>query len=96
MSAGHVYILTNRRNGTLYIGVTNDLTRRTWEHREGVVPGFSKRYGLKRLVYYETHATMPLAIQREKQMKAWQRSWKLRLISTRLTLVIGLSRLVSS
>jgi len=78
--AGYVYILTNERHGTLYIGVTNNLVRRIWEHREGVVPGFSKRYGLKRLVYYEVHETMPLAIRREKQMKAWQRSWKMRVI----------------
>jgi putative endonuclease len=75
-----VYILASGRNGTLYIGVTNNIARRAWEHRSGVVAGFTKRYGVHRLVYVEFHATMPNAIQREKQIKKWRRAWKLRLI----------------
>ena len=75
-----VYMLTNRPNGTLYVGVTNDLVRRVYEHREGAVGGFTKRYKLKSLVYYEQHATMPLAIQREKNIKHWSRAWKVDLI----------------
>lgn len=75
-----VYILTNRPNGTLYIGVTSDLLRRAYEHRTGAVEGFSKRYGLKRLVYFEAHTSITLAIQRERTMKHWPRGWKVRLI----------------
>ena len=77
-----VYILANRRGGTLYIGVTNDLVRRVFEHREGFVPGFTKRYGLKRLVYAEPHETMPSAILREKNVKSWPRAWRIRLITS--------------
>ncbi len=77
---GFVYILSNRPNGTLYVGVTNNLIRRTYEHREGLVAGFTKRYGVKKLVYFEQHATMPLAIQREKNIKHWSRAWKIDLI----------------
>jgi putative endonuclease len=77
---GWVYIMTNRRNGTLYLGVTSDLSRRAWEHREGFVAGFTKTYDLKRLVYYERHDDIRLAIQREKTMKHWPRAWKVRLI----------------
>jgi putative endonuclease len=77
---GWVYIMTNRRNGTLYLGVTSDLSRRVWEHREGLVAGFTKTYGLKRLVYYERYDDIRLAIQREKTMKHWPRAWKVRLI----------------
>ncbi len=80
MKGGWVYIVTNRRNGTLYIGVTNDLGRRIWEHREGLVDGFTKRYGLKRLVYAERHDDITEAIQREKTLKRWPRAWKVRLI----------------
>jgi putative endonuclease len=72
--------MTNRANGTLYVGVTNDLARRAWEHREGLMAGFTKRYGLKRLVYYERHESIIAAIQREKAMKHWPRAWKVRLI----------------
>jgi putative endonuclease len=75
-----VYILANRRGGALYIGVTNDLVRRVFEHREGLVPGFTKRYGIKMLVYYERHDTAAAAIQREKNMKHWPREWKIDLI----------------
>jgi len=78
---GYIYILTNRPNGTLYLGVTNDLTRRVFEHREGVVKGFSKTHSLKRLVYYEQYDDIRLAIQRERTMKHWPRAWKVRLIN---------------
>ena len=75
-----VYILASGRNGTLYIGVTSDLPKRAWEHREGVFEGFSKQYDVRRLVYCEIHETMGAAITREKQLKKWKRAWKLRLI----------------
>ena len=75
-----VYIVTNHRHGTLYIGVTSDIARRAHEHREGVIDGFSRKYGLKQLVWYEMHQTMEAAIVREKQMKAWQRGWKIKTI----------------
>ena len=75
-----VYMLASRRNGTLYVGVTNDLSRRTWEHREKCVPGFTKRYGVDILVWYEIHDVINVAILREKQIKGWNRTWKLRLI----------------
>ncbi|MBI3711230.1 MAG: GIY-YIG nuclease family protein [Proteobacteria bacterium] len=77
---GWVYIMTNRPNGTLYVGVTADLIRRVWEHREGLVEGFTKRYGLKLLVYAERHDDIRAAIQRESNMKHWPRTWKVRLI----------------
>ncbi len=76
----YVYILASRRNGTLYIGVTSDLVKRIFEHKAGLVPGFTKRYGVKLLVYYETYATAEQAILREKRMKEWRRAWKLELI----------------
>jgi putative endonuclease len=79
---GWAYIMTNRRNGTLYIGVTNDVARRAWEHREGLVDGFTKRYGLKRLVYAEHHDDIRDAIQREKTLKHWSRAWKIDLIES--------------
>jgi putative endonuclease len=75
-----VYILASGRNGTLYIGVTSQIERRAWEHRSDVVEGFTKRYGVHRLVYVESHATMPDAILRERQLKKWRRARKLRLI----------------
>src|SRR6185312_7054070 len=75
-----VYIVTNRPNGILYTGVTGNIARRAWEHREGIVEGFTKRYGLKRLVYVERHADIQTAIQREHNMKHWSRTWKVRLI----------------
>jgi putative endonuclease len=81
MFGGWVYIMTNWSNGTLYVGVTNNLPRRAWEHREGLVEGFTKRYGLKRLVFYERHAHILSAIQREHNIKHWPRQWKVRLIS---------------
>jgi putative endonuclease len=75
-----VYIMTNHPNGTLYVGVTSDLIRRVWEHREGVIDGFTSTYGLKMLVYFEEHQTITAAIQREKNIKGWRRAWKVRLI----------------
>ena len=72
--------MTNRPNGTLYAGVTNDLARCVFEHREGRLEGFTKRYGLKRLVYYERYDDIRDAIQREKNIKHWPRAWKARLI----------------
>ena len=74
---GWVYIMTNRPNGTLYVGVTADIARRAWEHREGLVDGFTKTYGLKRLVYAERHDRIEAAIQREKTIKHWPRAWKI-------------------
>jgi len=76
----YVYIITNRRNGTLYIGHTDDLISRMEQHRDGHFEGFSKRYKLKHLVWFETHETREAAFKRERQIKAWQRSWKLELI----------------
>lgn len=75
-----VYILASKRNGTLYVGVTSDLARRTWEHQSDVLDGFTNQYAVHHLVYAEFHETMPLAITREKQIKKWRRAWKLRLI----------------
>jgi len=75
-----VYILASKRNGTLYIGVTSDLRKRIWEHREGFVDGFTKKYSVHRLVYYELFADMYNAITREKRLKKWRRAWKIRLI----------------
>jgi putative endonuclease len=80
MKGGWVYILTNRPNGTLYVGVTADLARRLQQHRDGSVEGFTHRYGLKRLVYAERHEEIVLAIQREKTLKHWPRAKKVWLI----------------
>jgi putative endonuclease len=80
MKAPCVYILASGKYGTLYIGVTSDLIKRVWEHRNSVVEGFTKTHGLKRLVYYERHDTIYSAIQREKNIKHWPRAWKVRLI----------------
>lgn len=80
MTTGWVYIVTNRPNGTLYVGVTSDIRRRAWEHREGVIEGFTKRHGLKRLVYFEPFDRIVDAIQREKNLKHWPRAWKVALI----------------
>ena len=76
----YIYILSSCRNGTLYIGVTSDLIKRIWQHKEGFVAGFTKRYNIKNLVYYEQHQTAYDAISREKLLKEWQRKWKLELI----------------
>jgi putative endonuclease len=76
----YVYILASKRNGTLYIGVTNDLARRVLEHREGLVPGFTKTYGVKMLVYFEAFDNIGQAIHREKRLKKYKREWKINLI----------------
>ena len=75
-----VYILASRRNGTLYIGMTDNLARRYWEHLSGAVPGFTKKYGVKTLVWYEVHESRETAFQRERQLKKWKRAWKIKLI----------------
>ncbi len=80
MAGGWVYIVTNRRGGTLYVGVTSDIARRAWEHREAAIDGFSQRYRLKHLVYAERHEDIRDAIQREKTIKHWERQWKVDLI----------------
>ena len=75
-----VYILTNHINGTLYVGVTSDLLKRVWQHKNKIMQGFTEKYGLDRLVWYECHETMESAIMREKAIKNWKRLWKLRAI----------------
>jgi len=76
----YVYILASGRNGTLYVGVTNDLIRRAWEHRNGVSEGFTKKYGVHQLVYFEVFGDIHMAIHREKKLKKYPRAWKLNLI----------------
>lgn len=76
----HVYIMASDRNGTLYVGITSDLARRVYEHRQGAMAGFTKRYGVKRLVYLEPFDDVEHALQRERQIKKWNRGWKLELI----------------
>ena len=76
----YVYILASRRNGTLYVGVTNNLVRRVAEHKSGTIEGFTCRYDVKQLVYFECFTTFQSAIRREKQLKGWKRSWKIGLI----------------
>ena len=78
-----VYMMASRRKGTLYIGVTSNLPKRIWEHREGLVDGFTKRYGVKDLVWFEMHDNADVAITREKQLKEWKRVWKVELIEER-------------
>jgi putative endonuclease len=80
MNTYYVYILASKRNGTLYIGVTNDLVRRVYEHKNDLVEGFTKKYGIHLLVYYEQYNNAESAIQRERQMKKWNRQWKIRRI----------------
>ena len=75
-----VYILASKRNGTLYIGVTGNLVKRIWEHKQNFVEGFTSKYGVHTLVYFEMHNDMAEAIRREKQLKKWKRSWKIELI----------------
>ena len=82
MKGGWVYIMTNRPNGTLYVGVTNDLSRRMWEHRQGVGSKFAKRYYVKLLVYAERHEDITVAIQRDTSIKRWPRAWKVNLITS--------------
>src|SRR3990167_888104 len=76
----YVYILASKRNGTLYIGVTSDLIKRVWEHKNKLIPGFTAKYGISKLVYYEQHNAIMEAIRREKALKKWLRKWKLALI----------------
>lgn len=78
--AGYVYIMASGRNGTIYVGVTSDLPGRAYQHREGLIPGFTKRYGCKLLIWFEAHDDIQDAQARERQMKKWNRQWKLRLI----------------
>jgi len=78
--AFYVYILASRRNGTLYVGMTDNLVQRVWMHRSATLPGFTKRYGVKVLVWYEQHESREAAITRERQLKRWNRKWKLELI----------------
>lgn len=78
-----VYLLASKRNGTLYVGVTSNLIKRIWEHKNHVVAGFTNKYGVDLLVWYEVHETMASAIGREKAIKEWKRTWKLRLIEER-------------
>ena len=83
MKAGFVYIMANRKNGAIYIGVTSDLVKRVWEHREGVIGGFTNRYGCKLLVWFEAYDDLQAARQRELQMKEWKRVWKVKRIEER-------------
>ena len=76
-----VYILASKINGTLYVGVTSDLNKRIWEHKNNVIEGFTKRYSVHTFVWYETHESMESAISREKELKKWKRQWKLDLIN---------------
>lgn len=78
-----VYLMASGRNGTLYLGVTGNLPRRIYEHREGLLPGFTRKYGVDILVWYEPHGDMGAAIAREKEIKKWRRAWKLALIEAK-------------
>ena len=82
MKQPRVYILASRRNGTLYTGVTSDLVQRIWQHKNDLVEGFTKKYGVHTLVWYELYDTMQPAIEREKAIKEWRRAWKLSLIES--------------
>jgi putative endonuclease len=94
-----VSILANRRHGTLYVGVTSDPPKRIHDHREGLIPGFTRRYGIKRLVHFEMFEAMGEAIGREKRLKDWRRAWKIELIESRnehwddLATTLGFARL---
>jgi putative endonuclease len=79
----YVYILAGKRNGTLYTGVSSDLVKRVWQHKHGKVEGFTQKYNVKNLVYYELHQTAESAITREKRIKKWRRAWKIKLIEDR-------------
>lgn len=80
MKGGYVYMMASRKNGTIYVGATSDLIKRAWEHRNGVVPGFTRRYGCNLLVWFEVHDDLEEARRRELQIKEWKRAWKVRLI----------------
>ncbi len=81
MAVFYVYIMASRPGGAIYVGVTNDLVRRVYEHKHALVPGHAKRYRIDRLIYFEVHASAYQAIQREKNIKHWSRAWKARLIA---------------
>ena len=83
MRTYYVYIMASKRNGTLYIGMTNDLVRRVYEHKNELVEGFTQKYGIHQLVYYESTNNVTVAITREKRMKKWKRQWKINLIEER-------------
>ncbi|MCK4788829.1 MAG: GIY-YIG nuclease family protein [Desulfobacteraceae bacterium] len=76
----YVYMLASKRNGTLYLGVTSDIVKRVWQHKNGLAEGFTRKYGIKYLVYYEIHEDAENAIKRERQLKKWRRPWKLELL----------------
>ena len=78
----YVYLLASRRHGTLYLGVTSDLPKRVWQHKQGLIEGFTKRHGVKTLVWYEQTESIESAIAREKQIKKWNRDWKIELIES--------------
>lgn len=80
MKQSCVYLLASRKNGTLYLGVTSNLVQRVWQHKSDLVEGFTRRYGVHSLVWYEVHDSMEAAIQREKTLKGWRRAWKIELI----------------
>jgi len=80
MNSYFVYILSNKKRGTLYIGLTNNLLRRLYEHKNGLIDGFTKRYNIKMLVYFETTSNIQAAIEREKKLKKWNRAWKINII----------------
>jgi putative endonuclease len=80
MKTYYIYILASKRKGTLYIGITSNISRRIWEHEEGLAEGFTKKYGVKRLVYVEQTGDVRTALEREKQLKKWNRAWKIRLV----------------
>ena len=82
MNSYFVYILSSKRNGTLYIGITNDLLRRVEEHKKDIIPGFTQKYQVHNLVYFEETDDIGVAISREKQLKAWHRAWKIKLIES--------------
>jgi putative endonuclease len=82
MMAFYVYIVASKRNGTLYTGMTDDLLKRAWQHRNKIIPGFSRDYGTTQLVWYEVHESRESALLRERRIKRWNRQWKLQLIET--------------
>lgn len=83
MKQFYVYLLANKRNGTLYTGVTSNLVQRVWQHKQNIVKGFTKKYDVKLLVYYEAYDSAEAAITREKRIKKWRRAWKLKLIENK-------------
>lgn len=83
MNSYYVYIITNKKQGVLYIGVTNDIKRRIYEHKNKLIEGFSSKYNLSKLVYYEETSDIRAALEREKQLKGWGRDWKIRLVEER-------------